>query len=485
MDSLGGSSTKGGDNDIGVIGLAVMGSNLVLNIADRGFAVAAFNRTRSVTEGFASTIVPTQKVIPYYSLEEFVVSLKPPRIVMLMVMAGAPVDAVIGKVAPLLERGDLIVDGGNSHFVDTARRGKALAELGIDYFGVGISGGEFGARNGPSLMPGGPKEAYGRLQPILEAIAAKVDGAACVSYLGTGAVGHYVKMVHNGIEYAVMQLIAETYALMKELLGLPNDRLTEIYGEWQRGELESYLVEITSHIFHRRDHETGRYLVDLILPEAGQLGTGTWTSQSALDLHVPVPNIDIAVGMRSLSALEEERRSVRALLGASAAKRRVPGTGLTIDNVREALMAGVMLTYAQGFALLETASRQLGFDLKLEDVAGVWRAGCIIRSALLPRIMTIFQGRDHLGNLLLDAGYCTEVFSRRPDVALTVAAGTTGGVPVPAFMNALAYLDSYRAGWSPFNLVQAQRDYFGSHEYQRVDREGSFHTDWLSAEREG
>jgi len=486
VDSLGGSSTKGGDNDIndiGVIGLAVMGSNLVLNIADRGFAVAAFNRTRAVTEGFAATIVPAQKVIPYYSLEEFVGSLKRPRIVMLMVMAGAPVDAVIGQVAPLLERGDLMVDGGNSHFVDTARRGKALAEQGIYYFGVGISGGEAGARNGPSLMPGGPREAYDRLLPILEAIAAKADGVPCVSYLGTGAVGHYVKMVHNGIEYAVMQLISETYALLKELIGLSNDRLAEIYGGWQQGELESYLIEITAHIFRRRDQETGKYLVDLILPEAGQLGTGTWTSQSALDLHVPVPNIDIAVGTRSLSALGMERRSVREVLSPSAAKRRVPGTGLTIEDVHAALLAGVMLTYAQGFALLEAASQQLDFGLRLEDVAGVWRAGCIIRSALLPRIMTIFGSRDHLENLLLDAGYCTEVFSHRPDLAKAVGAGAVGGVPVPGLMNALAYLDFYRADWSPVNLIQAQRDYFGSHEYQRVDREGSFHTDWLAAER--
>jgi 6-phosphogluconate dehydrogenase len=473
-------------NDIGVIGLAVMGRNLVLNMADRGLRVAAYNRTGAVTKEFAADLRPGQRIVPCYSLEEFVASLKRPRAVMLMVKAGGPVDAVIEEVTPLLEAGDIIVDGGNSHFTDTDRRAKALAERRISLLGVGISGGEAGARYGPSLMPGGSSEAYGRVQPILEAIAAKADdGTPCVSYLGSGAVGHYVKMVHNGIEYGIMQLISESYALLKKILGLSNEHLAAVYSDWHQGELESYLIEITARIFRQRDPESGKYLVDLIVAEAEQLGTGTWASQSALDLHVPVPNIDTAVGMRSLSALEGERDSVRELLAPAVGKLRVPGSGLTVDEVRGALIAGVMLTYAQGFALLQAATRAFGYGLKLEDVAGVWRAGCIIRSALLPDIMAIFRGSADLGNLVLDAGYVDRIFARRRDLVEAVKAGAVGGVPLPGFMNALAYLESYRASWWPFNLIQAQRDYFGAHRYRRIDKEGSFHTDWLAPEGEG
>ena len=473
-------------NDIGIIGLAVMGRNLVLNVADKGFAVAAFNRTASVTQEFASSLGPNQRVTPLYSLGEFADSLKRPRVVMLMVMAGAPVDAVIGQVEPFLEPGDIIIDGGNSNFMDTERRGKALLQKGLNFFGVGISGGEFGARYGPSLMPGGPRDAYPVIRPILEAVAARADdGSPCVAYLGPGAVGHFVKMVHNGIEYGVMQLISETYALLKELLGYSNDQLADTYQEWHSGELNSYLVEITSHIFRKRDEDTRRFLVDTILAEAGQLGTGQWTSQSAMELHVPVPNIDIAVGMRSLSALVEERKAARQLLGTSTRDSRTGTTGLKPESVRGALFAAVILTYAQGFALLQTASAKLGFGVTLRDVAAVWRAGCIIRSALLPRFMEVFERTPELSNLLLDKAIAEEGISRRPDLAACTTAAMSAGVPVPGLANALAYVDAYRAEWWPFSLVQAQRDYFGSHEYRRIDREGLFHTDWQPDEQKG
>jgi 6-phosphogluconate dehydrogenase len=469
-------------NDIGVIGLAVMGRNLALNIADRSFAVAAFNRTASVTEELVATLAPSQRVTPFYSVEEFVESLERPRRIIIMVMAGAPVDAVIGQLEPLLEPGDIIMDGGNSHFRDTDRRGKALAAQGIHFFGVGISGGESGARNGPSLMPGGPKQAYAQIEPVLEAIAARANGSPCVAYLGAGAVGHFVKMVHNGIEYGVMQLIAETYAVMKELLGLSNDQLAGVYQGWHDGELSSYLLEITAGIFRTRDDETGGYLIDMIQAEAGQLGTGMWASQSALDLHVPVPNIDIAVGMRSLSALKPERDAARPLLASSVHAQRAGGQAVSLNNVREALFAAIMLTYVQGFALLQAASAALGFDISLRDVAGVWRAGCIIRSALLPRIMAVFEQAPGLASLLLDRQTAEDVASRRPDLVSVLEGAMHAGIPVPGFANTLAYVDAYRAEWWPFNLVQAQRDYFGSHQYRRTDRAGDFHTDWDQAE---
>jgi 6-phosphogluconate dehydrogenase len=469
-------------NDIGIFGLAVMGRNLALNMADKGFAVAVFNRTASVTEAVAGSLESGQNLTAYYSVEEFVGSLKRPRRVMLMVQAGAPVDAVIGQVQPFLEAGDIVIDGGNSHFTDTERRAKALAEHGIHFLGVGISGGEFGARYGPSMMPGGPKEAYREVRSIFEAVAARADGSPCVAYLGTGGVGHYVKTVHNGIEYGVMQLISETYALMKELLGLSNERLADVYADWHRGDLNSYLLEITADIFRKRDEETDAYLVDMILAEAGQLGTGIWASQTALELHVPVPNIDIAVGMRSLSALAEERDGVRELLGQAIHDEHTYKSDLPVESVREALHAAVILTYIQGFALLQTASSVLGFGVNLRDVAAVWRAGCIIRSALLPQIMAIFASRPDLATLLLDKGFAERVVSRRPHLQATVQVGMTAGIPVPGLANALAYVDAYRADWWPFALIQAQRDYFGSHEYRRIDREGLFHTDWRPAD---
>jgi 6-phosphogluconate dehydrogenase len=476
-------------NHIGLIGLGTMGKNLVLNMADKGFAVAAFNRTASVTERFVSELRPTQRVAPCYSLQELLDSLEAPRRIMMMVSAGAPVDAVLAELGPLLQPGDIVIDGGNSYFKDTDRRSAALAARGIHYLGVGISGGESGARHGPSMMPGGPREAYDAVRPVFEAVAARADGVPCVAYLGPGSAGHYVKMVHNGIEYGLMQLISETYALLKQGLGLDDERLAQVYAEWQAGELESYLLEITAAIFRQRDDRTAGFLVDLILGEAGQLGTGMWTSQSAMDLHVPVPNIDIAVSMRNLSALEAEREKVREAAGRYAGVAMGPGgaapasgraPGLTVETVRDALFAGTVITYAQGFSQLQRASAAQSYGLALRDVASVWRGGCIIRSVLLRDFRAAFEKQPDLPNLLLDDGLIGAVTARRGALAAAATAGMAGGLPVPGLATALAYLDAHLAAWLPTNLIQAQRDYFGAHTYRRVDQEGVFHTEWSS-----
>jgi 6-phosphogluconate dehydrogenase len=469
-----------------------MGRNLVLNMADHGFAVAAYNRTDSVTQEFESELRPGQRVQACYSLEQFVGSLKRPRRAIIMIKAGKPVDAVISELEALLEPGDVVIDGGNSHFRDTERRGEFLASKGIRFLGVGISGGEFGARTGPSMMPGGPKGAYETVRPVFEAIAARTEGDSCVAYLGPGASGHFVKMVHNGIEYGLMQLIAETYALMRQVLDLSNEEMAEVYADWNRAELNSYLVEITSAILRRRDGHSGKYLVDMIRSEAGQLGTGMWASQSAMDLRVPVPNIDIALAMRDLSALEDQRHAAATLLRSSGENGEA-GSGasscgegssvsrpLKVENVRRALHAGMVVTYAQGFAHLRAASEALGFGLRLEDVASIWRGGCIIRSALLHDIRAAFRRQPELPNLLLDQELSRVVAARREDMVLAGAAGASAGTAVPGLATALAYLDAYRAGWLPSNLIQAQRDYFGAHTYRRIDQEGGFHTDWLS-----
>jgi 6-phosphogluconate dehydrogenase len=481
---------NGKSNDLGLIGLGTMGSNLVLNMADNGFAVAAFNRTTSVTEKFAAELKPNQRVQPCYSIEELLTSLEPPRKIMMMVDAGKPVDAVLGNLDSLLGAGDIVIDGGNSHFRDTERRSAALGARGIDYLGVGISGGQLGARYGPSLMPGGPRAAYDAVRPIFEAIAAQADGRPCVAYLGPGSAGHYVKMVHNGIEYGLMQIIAESYALLRQGLGLDNERLARVYSEWQAVELESYLLQITAEIFRRRDEKTAGYLVDVILAEPGQLGTGMWTSQSAMDLHVPVPNIDIAVSMRHLFALADQRAKARQVEsgetggGAEEAARGVPigprAPHLSIDAVRGALFAGMIITYAQGFAQLQQASAAQGYNLALHDVASIWRGGCIIRSALLRDIRTAYEREPHLPNLLLDGALSGQVAERRDALVAAGEAGMEARIPVPGLVTALSYLDGYLVDWLPGNLIQAQRDYFGAHTYRRIDEEGIFHTDWSS-----
>ena len=476
-------------SDIGMIGLGVMGGNLVLNLADRGLRVGVFNRTESVTQEFVARLAAGQQVQASYSLAGLLEGLEPPRRIMLMVNAGSAVDSVLGQLDPLLQPGDIVIDGGNSHFKDTDRRAAALADRGVHYLGVGISGGESGARHGPSMMPGGPAEAYEAVRPLFEAVAARVDGRPCVAHLGPGSAGHYVKMVHNGIEYAVMQLIAESYGLLKQGLSLDNDRLADLFAEWQEAELGSYLLEITAQIFRRRDEQTGGHLIDFVAGEAGQKGTGMWTSQSALDLGVPAPCIDAAVSTRNLSALASERTAAResltaALAGpAAAAEADRTARGqlhheVTAASVRSALYAAMVVAYTQGFALLARASEVMGYSLALGQVASVWRGGCIIRAKLLEQVGAAFERRPDLSNLLLDAELGRAVASRRADLAAAVTMGVAAGIPVAGLSAALSYLDAYVAGWLPMNLIQAQRDFFGAHTYRRIDREGVFHTDW-------
>jgi 6-phosphogluconate dehydrogenase len=397
--------------------------------------------------------------------------------VMMLVPAGHPVDAVIGDLLPHLARGDLIIDGGNSHFTETNRRGKNLADQGLQYLGVGISGGEHGARYGPSMMPGGPKEAYERVRPIFESVAAHVNGDPCVTYLGPGSAGHYVKMVHNGIEYGLMQLISETYDLLKRGLGLTNDDLHDVYAEWNKGKLTGYLMEITANIFLRVDDKTGNRLVDEIRDEARQKGTGMWASQDALELQVPVPTIDMAVAMRNMSALKAERVAASQVLKGPAPTP--PEDRETfMEHLREALYAGMIITYAQGMAQLRAASEAYDYGLNLEGVARIWRGGCIIRAKLLEDMRAAYHAQAGLPNLLMDPHLREEILSRQEDLRHVVRYGAEVGIPTPALMTTLAYFDAYRSARLPANLIQAQRDYFGAHTYERVDSEGVFHTQW-------
>jgi 6-phosphogluconate dehydrogenase len=462
--------------EIGMVGLGVMGRNLVLNIADNGFSVAGFDKDSAQVQALRSE-AGERSVTGAESMQEFVDLLRRPRAVMMLVPAGAPVDAVIRDLLPHLEPGDLIIDGGNSHFSDTDLRVKTLAEKDILYLGVGVSGGEHGARFGPSIMPGGSPEAYERVQPIFEAAAARVNDEPCVTYLGPGSAGHYVKMVHNGIEYGLMQLIAESYDLMKRGLGLDDDALHEVFDRWNQAELNSYLIEITSEIFVRVDEQTGRHLVDVILDEAKQKGTGMWTSQNAMELQVPVPTIDIAVAMRNLSAFEEERQAASLALDGPEADLK-EGREALIERLHNALYAAVIVTYAQGMAQLRKASNVYAYDLNLEGVARIWRGGCIIRSALLEDIRAAYRTRPDLPNLLLDPHLAEQVMERQQDLRAVVRTAAELGIPAPAMMVSLAYYDGYRSAWLPANLIQAQRDYFGAHTYERVDAKGVFHTQW-------
>jgi 6-phosphogluconate dehydrogenase len=393
------------------------------------------------------------------------------------VPAGAPVDSVIKDVSPHLDEGDLIIDAGNSYFKDTDVRGRNLAAKGIQFLGVGVSGGEEGARHGPSIMPGGPKEAYERVHAVFEAVAAKVNGAPCVTWLGSGSAGHFVKMVHNGIEYAVMQLIAETYDLMKRGLALSDDQLREVFSAWNKGELNGYLMEITSHIFSKVDERTGQRLIDEILDVAKQKGTGMWTSQSAMELQVPIPTIDLAVAMRDLSVFAKERELASAIFQRS--RQRFTGDhDRFLTQLGRALFAGMIIIYAQGMALLAVASGKYGYDLNPEAVARIWRGGCIIRAALLEDICAAFHARRDLPNLLLDPNLSRKVMEHQEDLRQVVCQAAESGVPTPGLMVSLGYLDAYRSAWLPANLIQAQRDYFGAHTYERVDAKGTFHTEW-------
>ncbi|WP_020677795.1 NADP-dependent phosphogluconate dehydrogenase [Geopsychrobacter electrodiphilus] len=466
--------------EIGMIGLGVMGRNLLLNMADHGFVVAGYDRDADKVAALA-TEGSGKKVAAEQNISAFLNCLKLPRAIMLLVPAGAPVDAVIAELLPQLDTGDLIIDGGNSHFIDTARRTQELAAQGFEFLGVGVSGGEEGARRGPSMMPGGSKKAYARVQRLFETVAAKVADEPCVTWLGPGAAGHYVKMVHNGIEYGLMQLIAESYDLMKRGLGLNNAQLHEIYRKWNQGILSGFLLEITADIFAQPDERTGRDRIDLILDAARQKGTGMWTSQEAMQLQVPIPVIDMAVMMRDLSGDKAERDLLASALDSSSRPAPEGAEGDQqdlIDALENALFAAMLLTYVQGMALLHKASTEHGYDLQLAEVAKIWRGGCIIRAALLDDLWSAYSKQPQLAHLLLDRRLTQKVLDRQQDLRRVVSSATEQGIPVPALMTSLAYFDAYRSARLPANLIQAQRDYFGAHTYERIDATGTFHSEW-------
>jgi 6-phosphogluconate dehydrogenase len=462
--------------EIGMVGLGVMGRNFLLNIADHGHSVAGYDKDATKVAALRQE-AENRDIRGAADIKRFIALLRKPRAIMMLVPAGAPVDSVINDLLPHLDKGDLIIDAGNSYFKDTDVRARNLTAKGIQFLGVGVSGGEEGARHGPSIMPGGPKEAYERVRPIFEAAAAKVNGDPCVTWLGPGSAGHFVKMVHNGIEYAVMQLLAETYDLMKRGLGMKDDKMSEVYALWNKGELNSYLVEITSHIFSKQDEKTGKRLIDEILDVAKQKGTGMWTSQSAMELQVPIPTIDLAVAMRDLSVFEEQREIASAVLHRPL--RRFSGDCDTLlTQLRGALYAAMIITYAQGLAVLAAASDKFEYHLNLEAVARIWRGGCIIRAALLEDICAAFHARRELPNLLLARNLSRKVMEHQEDLRQVVCHAATLGVPIPGLMVSLGYLDAYRSAWLPANLIQAQRDYFGAHTYERIDAKGTFHTEW-------
>jgi 6-phosphogluconate dehydrogenase len=468
--------------DIGLIGLAVMGENLVLNMESKGFSLAVFNRTTEVTDKFADGRAQGKNIRPTRAMEEFVGALKRPRKAMIMVKAGAPVDAVIGQLAPLLEKGDVIIDGGNSLFTDTQRRCKDLEGRGLHFIGCGVSGGEEGALKGPSLMPGGSRESWEIIAPIFRKIAAQVDGEPCVRYMGPDGAGHYVKMVHNGIEYGDMQLICEAYAILKDVIGMNAPLLADAFTEWNRGELDSYLIEITSQIFRKIDPDTGKPLVDVILDKAGQKGTGMWTLQSAIQQSVVISTINAAVEARVISSRKDERVAASKILPQPKPKKFTGDRQQLIDAVRHALYASKIVSYAQGMELLGAASKQYNWDLNFGDIATIWRGGCIIRAKFLNCIVDAYQRNPALHNLLLDS-YFTEIIAKTQDNwRVAVSTAVEHGVAVPAFSASLAYFDSYRSARLPSNLLQAQRDFFGAHTYERVDKPGVFHTEWMESD---
>jgi 6-phosphogluconate dehydrogenase len=464
---------------IGVIGLAVMGKNLALNIESRGYSVSVYNRSADKTEEFLKGEAEGKNFVGAYSIEEFVNSLDKPRKILLMVKAGGPTDATIDSLKPYLEKDDILIDGGNTLFVDTIRRNKELGTTGIHFIGTGVSGGEEGALKGPSIMPGGQKEAYELVEPILQAISAKVDGDPCCTYIGPNGAGHYVKMVHNGIEYGDMQLISESYFILKNVLGLEAEELHKVFAEWNKGELDSYLIEITADIFTKIDEETGKPLVDVILDTAGQKGTGKWTSQNALDLGVPLPIITESVFSRFMSAMKEERVIASQQLRGPEVKSFEGNQAELIEAVRRALYMSKICSYAQGFAQMRAASEEYDWNLSYGDIAMIFRGGCIIRAQFLQKIKDAYDRDANLPNLLLDPYFKEIVESYQFALRQVIAVAIERGIPVPSFSSAIAYYDSYRTETLPANLLQAQRDYFGAHTYQRVDKEGVFHTNWI------
>ncbi|MBF3542227.1 NADP-dependent phosphogluconate dehydrogenase [Burkholderia pseudomallei] len=468
-----------GKQAIGVVGLAVMGRNLALNIESRGYAVSVYNRSREKTDELIAEF-PDRKLVPAHTLEAFVASLETPRRILLMVKAGEATDATIAALKPLLDKGDVLIDGGNTHFTDTIRRNQELAQAGLHFIGTGVSGGEEGALRGPSIMPGGQRDAYDLVEPILEQIAAKApaDGEPCVAYMGPDGAGHYVKMVHNGIEYGDMQLIAESYAVLKQVAGLTNDELGAVYAEWNQGELDSYLIEITATIFGKKDDETGEHLVDVILDRAAQKGTGKWTSQNALDLGVPLPLITESVFARVLSSLKAQRVAASEVLSGPSPAPLEGDRAAFVESVRRALYLSKVISYAQGFAQLDTASKEYGWNLDLGTIAKIFRAGCIIRARFLQKITDAYAKNAALANLLLDPYFQDIAANYQSALRDVVIAAVKAGVPVPAFASAVAYFDSYRSARLPANLVQAQRDFFGAHTFERTDKPGSFHASW-------
>jgi 6-phosphogluconate dehydrogenase len=468
-----------GQADLGLIGLAVMGQNLVLNMADRGFTVAVFNRTVSKVDEFVGGVAKGKSIVGARDLQAFVRLLKRPRRIMLMVKAGAPVDEFIDQISPLLEAGDIIIDGGNSHFPDSQRRYEALKRQGILFIGAGISGGEEGARHGPSIMPGGNPQAWPHVQKIFQAIAAKSeDGQPCCDWVGEGGAGHYVKMVHNGIEYGDMQLICEAYDLLSRGLKVGADALAKIFADWNHGSLDSYLIEITADIFRKKEAD-GSPLVEKILDVAGQKGTGKWTGIDALDRGMPLTLIGEAVFARCLSALKEERVAASKVLAAQV-KAFSGNQQEFISQVAQALYASKIISYAQGFMLMRQASAEMKWNLRFGSIALMWRGGCIIRSKFLGRIKQAFETNPQLPSLLLDPFFAHEIEKALPSWRHVVAQGALTGIPLPCFSTALAFFDGYRSERLPANLLQAQRDYFGAHTYERVDRPRGqfFHTNW-------
>lgn len=463
--------------DFGMIGLGVMGRNLLLNMADHGFSTIGFDLDPDKGLALEASATIGTKVKGVATLSEMVQQLTKPRRIMMLVPAGSPVDAVIQSLLPLIEKGDIIIDGGNSHYTDTLRRVKYLEEKNIHFMGMGVSGGEQGARTGPSIMPGGDMHAWRQVQPILEAVSAKVNAEPCVAYMGKDAAGHYVKMVHNGIEYAIMQLISEVYDILKSGMGLTNSELHAVFNQWNKEALQSYLIEITSHIFLQKDDRSDAFIIDMILDKAGSKGTGKWTSQDAMELPVAIPTIDAAVALRTISAFKEERVMAAGIYQPSA-KNMDGNKSLIIQQTGEALYAAIVLCYAQGLAMLHQASTALHMDIALQDVVKVWRGGCIIRSTLLETFYTAFQKNNQLPNILLDDAIAGIMQSKENSLRATIVTAIENSIPAAALMSALGYFDAYTTARMPTNLIQAQRDYFGAHTYERIDTPGKFHTSW-------
>ena len=469
----------------GVIGLEVMGRNIAMNVERNGFPIAVYNRTFSKTQAFLDGVAKGKQAKGAEKIEDFVQLLERPRKILIMVKAGAPVDAVIAELRPLLQEGDIIVDGGNSLFHDTERRVKELEGTGIKFFGMGVSGGEEGALWGPSIMPGGDQEAYKHLEPILKKIAAKApDDGPCVTYVGSKGAGHFVKMVHNGIEYGDMQLIAEAYDLLKNVGGLDNKQLLDVFLEWNQGELKSFLIEITTKVINFPDPENpSRSLVDMILDKAGQKGTGKWTTQTALDLGIPIPTITAAVDARGISSMKNERVAASKVLTGPKPQVMKGDVKAFINDVRAALYCSKICSYAQGFAMINAANKEFGYGMHLDEIARIWKAGCIIRAIFLDEIKKAFREHPDLTNLLMTDRFQQAIAQRQDAWRRIIAVGAQNGIGTPAFSASLAYYDGYRRERLPANLIQAQRDFFGAHTYERTDKPGVFHTEYTPGNR--